>query len=291
MSQFNYLYKITNLINRKIYIGVHQTDNLDDGYMGSGKYLKNAQAKYGIENFEKEILEFFDTSEEMFEKEHEIVNEEFVASESTYNIKQGGFGGWDHTKGTATVKDKNGNNFRVSINDPRYLSGELVGNAKGTVSVKDKNGNFFNVCVTNPRYLSGELVGVAKGLVAVKDNDGNTFCIQKDDKRFISGELAGTSKNTVTVKDKNGNKFRVSNDDPRYLSGELIFFWKGKQHTEETKKKIGQKNAIHQIGSGNSQYGTMWIYNQELKVSKKISKEELDEYLNQGWFKGRKMKF
>jgi hypothetical protein len=90
------IYKITNRINGKIYIGSHKTKNLNDNYMGSGKYLKYAQDKYGIEKFEKEILFVFDTAQEMYAKEAEIVNVEFLAEHNTYNIKVGGFGGWDH---------------------------------------------------------------------------------------------------------------------------------------------------------------------------------------------------
>jgi hypothetical protein len=64
--------------------------------MGSGKYLKHAQERYGIENFTKEILFVFDTPDEMYAKEAEIVNEDFIAEENTYNLKIGGFGGWDY---------------------------------------------------------------------------------------------------------------------------------------------------------------------------------------------------
>ena len=79
--------------------------------------------------------------------------------------------------------------------------------------------------------------------------------------------------------------------DPRYLSKELIGIWKNRKHSEETKRKIGKANSMHQSGKGNSQYGKCWIYNLKLKQSKRVYKNEINEYLEENWIKGRKIKF
>ena len=88
------VYKITNNINGKIYIGKHKTEILNDGYMGSGKLIKIAIAKYGIKNFSKDILFQFDNEEDMNKKEAELVSQNFIDEDSNYNIRTGGSGGW-----------------------------------------------------------------------------------------------------------------------------------------------------------------------------------------------------
>ena len=93
---FYYVYKITNKINNKFYIGMHQTANINDGYMGSGKRLHSAYKKYGIENFEKEILYIFDNEKDMRDKEKELV----VISEMSYNLCDGGKGGFGYINRT-----------------------------------------------------------------------------------------------------------------------------------------------------------------------------------------------
>ena len=88
------IYKITNKLNGRFYIGQHQTENIDDGYMGSGIAICDAIKKYGIENFTKEIIFDVDNWELMDFIEELIVDEEFVKREDTYNIALGGTGGY-----------------------------------------------------------------------------------------------------------------------------------------------------------------------------------------------------
>lgn len=65
-KKFHFVYITTNLINQKQYVGDHSTDNVNDRYMGSGKYLKNALNEYDKENFKRDILQIVDTKEEAF---------------------------------------------------------------------------------------------------------------------------------------------------------------------------------------------------------------------------------
>lgn len=246
---YHYLYKITNLINGHFYYGIHSTNNLDDGYMGSGTCLHEAYEKYGIENFQKEILKFKDTREEISNLEREIVNIDLVKDQNCYNIRLGGDEGT--TLGTATMKDKNGNIHQVPIGSNEYYN--MVGSTKGMITVYDKLEN-KNKSITKEEY----------------DNNLQRY----------SGCTVG--KVTVLI---NGKYKQISREE--YSKGNYQTVWSGRHHSDETKQKISQhhKETGFQKGEKNSQFGTCWITKNG--ENKKIKNEEIDNYLNDGWAKGR----
>lgn len=178
--------------------------------MGSGLLIRRAIEKYGIENFEKTILQYFNSAEEMFEAESLVVNEEFVADESTYNLKCGGEGSWDFVNANTSVEQK-------------VLAGKL-----GASSTNEK----------------------------LKDQ-----IFRKEFGEKISKATKGRQSNKAFT---------------------------GHHHSEEFKCRLGAANSKHQTGSGNSQYGKMWIYNEDLKSCTRIPK---NNPIPEGWKRGRKMKF
>ena len=103
------IYKTTNNINGKYYIGKHKTKDLDDGYLGSGKLLKRALKKYGKENFTKVILLECSDEQQMNLAERIMV----VPDPTNYNLCDGGKGGWSYVN-----KEKLSPNFAWKfIND------------------------------------------------------------------------------------------------------------------------------------------------------------------------------
>lgn len=84
------VYKITNLVNDKIYIGAHETDDIADDYYGSGTAIRRAIKKYGKHSFTKQILSHHSSRLEMFEAEANIVTADFIKEQTNYNNTVGG---------------------------------------------------------------------------------------------------------------------------------------------------------------------------------------------------------
>lgn len=85
-----YIYKITNKINGKWYIGKH--NGTDPNYFGSGKLLKQAVEKYGKDNFDRIILEEV-VGDINAREQHWIEQTNAVSDPMSYNLAKGGEGG------------------------------------------------------------------------------------------------------------------------------------------------------------------------------------------------------
>lgn len=115
-KKFHYIYKTTNILSGKYYIGMHSTDNLEDGYMGSGDRLRSAIRKHGKENFNREILEFFDTRKELSDREEEVVNLDEISKIECMNMRVGGCGGYSKKANDAYLhKLHNDEEFRENL--------------------------------------------------------------------------------------------------------------------------------------------------------------------------------
>lgn len=88
---FYYIYVTHNLINGKPYVGWHATNNLNDGYLGSGTILKKAIEKYGKENFSNKILEYC-SEDNILEQEKFWIKELNSKYPVGYNLTDGGDG-------------------------------------------------------------------------------------------------------------------------------------------------------------------------------------------------------
>jgi hypothetical protein len=192
---------------------MHKTNNLDDGYMGSGKLIRRAISKHGIENFTKEILHVFDNEQDMKNKEKQLV----ILSENTYNLCDGGKGGFGY----------------INSNPEKFLTEKRL----KSLWTSEKRINRWR-----EKY--------------------------KNDVKFRNDCLERSRHALKKYKEKYPKS---------------AFF--GRTHSEETKNKMRKsKNA----GEKNSQYGTCWITNGQ--ENKKIKKEELDKFIELGYYKGRIIK-
>jgi hypothetical protein len=109
---------------------MHSTNDLNDGYMGSGDRITRSIRKYGKENFKFEILEYLETRELLKQREREIINEELLDDKLCMNLVYGGGGGYISPEGVKKGRKKSdqilekkyGKNFRKIISENYYNS-------------------------------------------------------------------------------------------------------------------------------------------------------------------------
>jgi hypothetical protein len=290
LKKYYTVYKTTNLINNKIYIGVHSTNNLNDSYLGSGKNFLKALKEYGKENFKKEILFIFDNKKEMLEKEKELVNKEFILNENTYNIILGGgdlttenlinvYNKNDKTKkcklitleeyynnkddyifqlsgGLINVYHKNNLNKLIKIPIEEYYNNkdDYVIYSSDKVVVHDPNnpGNFIQI--DKEEYDKGNYKSHAANTVKVIDPNNSHKCISITKEEYDKGNYKSINKDKQTcIEVKTGKVIQVEKTDPRWKTGEIIGNQKGKKWL----KKDGKCTLVHS--------------------------EKINSYINDGW--------
>lgn len=261
--KYNYFYRTENLSNGKFYYGIHKTDNLEDGYLGSGIRLQQAIKNYGVENFEKIVLKYFDFYKDALEFEGEIVNEILIQDVSCYNISLGGQG--------------NIEGYKYGYGPPLYHkeTGEMI---------KAKNKEEYDTL-----WGSEEYKGITKGRGIYKDKNGKKYSLCKNDLLIKQLNLVSLFEGRVHCRDKNNNFYMVEPDNLKLLNKELrrSGSYENRNHSSETREKMRKTHHQnnHQKGGKNSQFGTCWITNGE--ENKKIKKEDK---IPDGWRLGRVQK-
>lgn len=150
-KNYSYVYLITEISTNKKYIGVRSCDINPENDLGK-TYFSSSTNKDFInrqksckEDYLYEVLSIFKTRKEANEEEirlHDLYN--VGINEKFYNKAKSKSNGFD-TSGKVVVKDENNNTMLVPVNDPRYLSGELISTIKNKVVVKIKMIIYFKL--------------------------------------------------------------------------------------------------------------------------------------------------
>ena len=136
--KFHVIYKTTCTVTGKWYIGMHSTDNIDDGYLGSGMRLWRSVNKHGKQNHTTEILEHFQDRASLALREKELV-EEAKKDPMCINIGPGGQGAFDRPRTSEEVRAKLSAISRGKPKTPEHC--ENIRKARIGMKVKQKSHN------------------------------------------------------------------------------------------------------------------------------------------------------
>jgi len=180
---FHYIYKTTNLLNEKYYYGMHSTNNLEDGYLGSGKRLRYSINKHGAENHSVEILEYLPNRKELAKREKEIVNLNEIAKENCMNLMVGGEGGFISVEQQHNRAICAGNAFALKLkNNAEYLK---IHNERASKTMKENHrlGKITYGTFLNKKHSDGTKILMsikAHERIGEKNSQFGTCWITKD---------------------------------------------------------------------------------------------------------------
>ena len=307
---YGYIYKTTNLLDGKIYIGQKKSPRfLGEEYLGSGKHLKLAVSKYGKENFKVELVEEIDSEDEMDNREIYWISYYNATDDLVgYNISNGG----------------NVNRSMSGEHNPRYghhmTEEEKLRQKEGFQRGKSLRGNFKRrrseeAIAKTRETLTGHTVSQETreklreyNLHKVYINDGaQNKAVRPEDvgEWTTKGWQVGRLKRTILIKD--GHRKIVPEckvEEYKNLGYETFSDFRKKQNEtpkvklpkehkrEQTnglswKGKLNPQYGSNRCGELNSRYGVKraWVTNGE--INKQVKVEEVEVYLQNGFYKGR----
>jgi len=218
-----YIYKTTNLINSKVYIGKSEKEFTQD-YLGSGVLLSKAIKKYGKENFKVELLEKCNTLDLLNDREKFWINE-YIGSDC-YNIAEGGSGG--NTMGNHPNKKEHYKLIGKKIS--KSLKGHVVGDNQRKKQSESHTGWFTRLSEDEQRdyreKLSKKMKDVYKDGHHTKGSSLSYEHKNKLSKIAKNNKLGGDTWSNLTEEQRNARSEKLS----KSLKGRVL--------SEETKMKI-----------------------------------------------------
>ncbi len=212
MEKYGYIYLITNIINGKVYVGLH-VGNYDKYYYGSGKIIKKALKKYGKENFTREILIWCNDKISLDYCENFWINV-FDSKKHTigYNIMSGGKSGGKHSDESKQKMRESTTGMKHTDEAKRKISESKIGIPRSEECIRKRIEKIKGV-----KHSEEHNKKISESL------KGNTFA--KGSKSRTGQKHTEKSKEKMRAS-RIGNTNRV-----------------GKLHSEESKKKIGEKSV------------------------------------------------
>lgn len=254
---YYYIYKITctkGSFKDKFYFGQHTTTNLDDGYKGSGKKLQNYYKTYP-NDYVKEILCFCNNSDELGKKEYEIIHP-FLGNEMCLNIVEGG-------KQSTWNKGKRGIYSKETIEKIRKSH---IGKES---PIKGKHLSEQTKQILSERCSGYKWMNDGTKLIQVKPEEINNYIT----KGYKLGRLKFSDEHNKKISE--ALKKLPKEKHPSY----------GKHWSEEARKRLSEVHKGLQTKENHPLYNKRKIFKDN--ESKWININELNDYLNKGWYRKR----
>lgn len=256
--KYHFIYKTSCIATDRWYIGMHSTDDLDDGYLGSGKLILRSIHKYGKENHTREILEMYSDRKTLVAREKELINTILLSEEKCMNLALGGEGGFSLE---ACIL---GGKIGGRLNGPKTCQANIKKaheRHRTDLELKEK---MKIVCSEN-----GKKTGPITGPITIKI----IHELMKNDPEFA----AKRNKNSKAGVQRYWDSIPLDSDK-RKLSEE-----------QKIKQSVTAKERKINAGEKNGNFGKCWIFYEVEQISKLIQKSDLEYWQTLNWNLGRKL--